>query len=176
MNPVQGWPEVSRKATDAIMGKYGAPQEATPSMLIWHNNGPWKRTIIYRETVDHNFPMPHQDVLEQFIAYDVPADKFDELAQYDGSVIAERTKGEISARCDRENANFLALNLANDIITGSKNVEQARQAYAEAMKAVMAGKPPEMTQRLTFQVNRDFKGNPGVAVMSLDAAKGAGSK
>ena len=31
-----------------------------------------------------------------------------------------RTDGEISAKCDFEGANFLALNFANDIITGKK--------------------------------------------------------
>jgi len=46
--------------------------------------------------------MPHKDVLEQFVNRNVPVEKFKELAQYDGSVIVERTKGEISARCDKE--------------------------------------------------------------------------
>ena len=36
----------------------------------------------------------------------------------DGSVSVHRTVGEISAKCDFEGANFLALNLANDVITG----------------------------------------------------------
>ncbi|MEX2153654.1 MAG: hypothetical protein WD825_09970 [Gemmatimonadaceae bacterium] len=56
----------------------------------------------------HSFPKPHTDLLEQFIDYRVPVDKYDELAAYDGSVIVERTKGEISARCDKEAMNFLA--------------------------------------------------------------------
>lgn len=85
-----------------MIEKYGAPNEYTESMLIWNNNGPWKRTIVYKEEVDHHFPMPHKDVLEQFVNRNVPVEKFTELAQYDGSVIVERTKGEISARCDKE--------------------------------------------------------------------------
>ena len=43
-----------------MIQKYGYPQEATMSRLIWYNNGPWKRTIIYKETVPHNFPTPHK--------------------------------------------------------------------------------------------------------------------
>ena len=39
---------------------------------------------------------------------------FDELAAFDGAVIVERTKGEMSARCDREAANVLALNLVSE--------------------------------------------------------------
>lgn len=54
------------------------------------------------EEIDHSFPMPHKDVLLQVINYRVPPDKFDDLAEYDGSVIVERTKGEIAARCDGE--------------------------------------------------------------------------
>lgn len=68
----------------------------------------------------------------------VPPDKFDDLALYDGSVIVERTKGEISARCDQEPMNFLALNLAHDIITGKRSVGDARKTYAEkAMAATL---------------------------------------
>ncbi len=70
-------------------------------MLMWRNNGPWKWTRISRETIPHSFPMPHPDLLEQAIDYRVPVDMFDDLARYDGSVIAERTKGELSARCDK---------------------------------------------------------------------------
>jgi hypothetical protein len=103
-------------------------------MLLWHKNGPWKRTIVNKEEVDHDFPMPHKDVMEQFVNYKVPPEKFDELAKYDGSVIVERTKGELSARCDKEEANFLALNLANDIIQGKKSVDEAREFYGESIK------------------------------------------
>ncbi|MBU1211942.1 MAG: hypothetical protein KJ587_11795 [Alphaproteobacteria bacterium] len=169
-----GWPKVARKAADAMIKKYGSPSEATENMFVWYNNGPWKRTIVYKEEADHEFPMPHKDVLEQFVAYEVPSDKFDELAAYDGSVIVERTKGEISARCDKEGANFLALNLADDIVTGEKSVEEARQAYAEAIQAFMAGNPPDSMKGLTFNVNRDYSGDPGKTIID-NAATGASS-
>ena len=64
-------------------------------MVAWHNNGPWKRSIVYKEEVTHLFPKKHVDVLQQFIDYKVPVDKFDDIASYDGSVIVERTKGEM---------------------------------------------------------------------------------
>ena len=98
----------------------------------------------------HDFPMPHPDLMEQVIDYKVPPGKFSDLAMYDGSVIVERTKGEISARCDKEEANFLALNLAHDIITGRHSVEEARKMYAENIKALMAGQKPAYTQKLQF--------------------------
>jgi hypothetical protein len=114
-----------------MIEKYGQPDEVTAMRLVWHDNGPWKRTIVTKEETDHAFPMPHKDVLEQVIDYRVPTDKVDDLAKYDGSVIVERTKGELSARCDKEEANYLALNLANDVATGKKSPADAREQYAE---------------------------------------------
>ncbi|HET9494615.1 MAG TPA: hypothetical protein VFR15_10320 [Chloroflexia bacterium] len=110
-----------------------------------------KRTIIYRDEVPHNFPKPHTDLLEQFIDYQVPVDKYDDLAAYDGSVVPERTKGEISARCDMEEMNFLALNLAHDIVTGARSVEDARQYYADTAVAFMMDRPAPYTEGLRFK-------------------------
>ncbi len=110
-----------------------------------------KRTIIYRDEVPHNFPKPHTDLLEQFIDYQVPIDKYDDLAAYDGSVVPERTKGEISARCDMEEMNILALNLAHDIVTGQRTVDDARQFYADTATAFMMDRPAPYTEGLRFQ-------------------------
>jgi len=149
---IAGWPATPQEVARKTMAKYGRPNETTPTMLVWHNNGPWKRTIIYRDEVQHDFPKPHTDLLEQFIDYQVPLGKYDDLARYDGSVIAERTKGEISARCDKEEMNFLALNLANDVATGRRTVDDARRFYAETAMAAMNGDMRPYTQRLQFEV------------------------
>lgn len=122
---IRRWPPTPREAATTVMSKYGPPQEATPSMLRWSGTGPWKWTMLWREEAPHRFPQPHVDVLEQAIDYRVPPDKASELAAFDGSMIVERTKGELSARCEGEEANFLAINLAHQIVTGRMGVEQA---------------------------------------------------
>jgi hypothetical protein len=147
---VQSWPMDAKKAAEMMIQKYGEPDEATSMRLVWHDNGPWKHTIVTKEETDHAFPVPHKDVLEQVIDYRVTPEKFDDLAQYDGSVIVERTKGELSARCDKEEANFLALNLANDVASGQKSVPQAREYYARAIRDLMAGKKDPYVQKLQF--------------------------
>lgn len=149
---LESWPETPRDVAMTIMDKYGQPDGVTESMLIWHDTGPWKRTIVYRDVVQHNFPVPHPDLLEQTIDYQVPVEMFDDLAAYDGSVIAERTKGELAARCDKEAANFLAINLAHDVVTGQRTVEEARQFYAETIEAVMNGETPPYTQGFQFEL------------------------
>ncbi len=135
-------------------------------MLMWRNNGPWKWTRISRETIPHSFPMPHPDLLEQAIDYRVPVDMFDDLARYDGSVMAERTKGELSARCDKEGANFLAINLANDIATGRRTVDDARAYYARAMMTFkQTNQMDPYMQRLQFQMPRQDSRDPDRAVI-----------
>jgi flavin-dependent dehydrogenase len=157
---LQDWKKKPQQVARDIMKKYGPPQEVTMNRLIWHNNGPWKRTELENVEIDHKFPLPHKDMLMQVVAYNVPADKFDELAQYDGSVIAERTRGELAARCDKEAANILALNLAHEIINGKRSVEEAKKEYGEQIVAFATGKSAPLTQKLNFQPQKNA-GDPG---------------
>lgn len=128
---MESWPEQSREAAQLVIEKYGQPSEATDSMLVWHGAGPWKRIVATKTFYEHHFPVPHIDAVESFIDYKVPPHMFTPLAEFDGSVVVERTAGEVSARCHDEEANKLALNLMHDIVTRSKTVEQARRYYAK---------------------------------------------
>lgn len=159
-----GWHRASQEAATAMMARYGPPNELTPTMAVWHNNGPWKRTIIYREAVPHSFPMPHPDVMEQFVDYRVPVDRYDDLAAYDGSVIAERTRGEMSGRCDKEGANFLAVNLAHEIATGRRTAEDARRVYGEQIRMMMNNQMTPYTSGLMFRPAADA-GDPDRPIM-----------
>lgn len=114
-----------------IIRKYGYPQEVSMGKLTWYNNGPWKRTIVYRETVPHNFPTPHPDFLEQTIDYQVPVHLYDDIAAFDGSAYPDRTKGEASVMCDDEAMNFLGLNVMHEIVTGQRDVEGAKMFLAQ---------------------------------------------
>ena len=146
------WPAASREAIRFMMEKYGPPAAIAPAMALWAKTGPWKRTIVFAAEVPHEFPMHHTDVMQQWIDYKAPPELYDELSRYDGSVVLERTSGEISARCDKEAANFLALNLAHEIVTGKRSVEEARRTYAEQIMAMKAKRPAPYTQRLIVQV------------------------
>lgn len=157
---LERWPAKPREVANAMLAKYGQPHEATATVMVWHNAGPWKRTILSREETPHDFPKSHVDLLEQFIDYRVPVDKFDELAAYDGSVIVERTKGELSARCDKEEMNFLAINLAHDVAAGRRTVDEARRFYAETAMAFMNGDKRPYTQGLQFTVTRGKTADP----------------
>jgi hypothetical protein len=151
VNPnVSGWPKASQDATKEAVSKYGNPNEATATMLVWYNNGPWARTVIYKEEISHDFPMPHTDVMQQWVSLKVPEGKVDNLFEYDGSVVVERTTGLVSARCDKEGANFLALNLAYDIINGRRSVKEARDYYTRSIKEMKMGKMDPYMTKLNF--------------------------
>ncbi len=152
---ISDWPKMAQKAANEIINKYGLPNEATPSRLIWFETGPWKRTIVYRDEVPHNFPQPHSDVLEQFIDYRVPPEMFSELARFDGSVVVERTKGEVSARCDMEAANILAINLMHEIVTGRMTAEEAREVYSETSAAYVVNRPAPLAEAFQFPLPQE---------------------
>ena len=149
------WPDGTKEVIEKTIEKYGAPQEAAASVFAWHNNAPWKRTIIYKEEIAHDFPMGHFDDMQQFIDFRVKLEKYDDMAKYDGSVLLERTNGEMSARCDKEEANFLAINLAHDVAHGKRTPDATRKYYANAIKQFMAGKTVPYMQKLQFDVPRD---------------------
>ncbi|MEX0929238.1 MAG: hypothetical protein WDZ53_07505, partial [Balneolales bacterium] len=150
---IQDWPEVAQKAAQSMLDKYGEPDGVTNDRIHWNEAGDWGFTEVRSEEIDHNFPMPHKDVLYQEIDYQVAPEMYSTIVQYDGSVIMERTKGTIAARCDKEGANYLAINLTHEIASGEREIEEARQFYAETMKnMMMQGESSEYLEGFVFDV------------------------
>ena len=155
MPDVKNWPEASRMAVKEITDKYGKPDGVTSNELIWMKKGVWKKICIDKKESKHSFPIEHTDMMQTTISYKVPMETMDELGKFDGSVSFDRTQGTMSARCDKEGNNFLALNLANDIITGKKSVEEVRKAYGDIVKEKMNGGNPIYMQKLTFETQEN---------------------
>jgi len=162
---MKGWSESSKLAVLDMIKKYGAPNEISKTMMEWHYNGQWKKTVVYAKTFEHNFPSPHKDVIEQWIEYKVPADKFSELAAFNGSVVCNRSTGEVSARCNTEEANFLSINLVNDIVNNKQKAETARDYFARATQNHINGKTPIYMKAIQFNLingKTNFKDKPTV--------------
>jgi hypothetical protein len=175
---IRTWPDESREAAQTFIDAHGEPAEASASLLIWDDVGQWKRVVASRTFYEHDFPAPHIDSVRSIIDYRVPADRFTPLAEFDGSVIVERTAGEISARCHDEQANFLALNLAHDIVTGSKSVQEARAYYAKEFLDFRRKKPTPYMEKLHFAPPK-ATADPDTRMLSdedLEAAMREGEK
>ena len=163
---IKDWPKGPQESAQRLVDYYGQPDEYSSSWLVWYNTKDgWKRTVLSAEEVPHNFPAPHTDYLEQFINYRVPVSMFCDLAEYDGSVIAERTKGELSARCGGTSMNFVAINLAHDIITGKLSVAEARSEYTRLYQAYQNGDKPPYTQGFQFPLPKDDTKDPDTVTL-----------
>lgn len=148
---IAAWPEESREAAQVVIDAHGEPAELSVSALIWSDTGGWKRIVAQRAFWAHDFPAPHHDSVETFIDYRVPVEKYTAVAEFDGSVMVERTSGEVSARCHDEEANRLALNLMHDIVAGTKDVAEAREYYAKEFIDARRKQPTPYMDRLTFE-------------------------
>lgn len=147
---IADWPEESREAASLVIKEFGEPHEVTDSLLIWNGVGQWKRVIASRAFYQHDFPVPHTDSVESVIDYRVPIEQFGPLAEFDGSVVVERTAGEVSARCHDVQANSLALNLTHDMVTGTKTVDEARAYYGKEFLDYRRNKPTPYMDALAF--------------------------
>lgn len=162
---IQNWKPEAKKAAQKVIETYGEPDEVTDRRLVWHDNAPWKRTEVINEEIEHNFPMPHHDMVYQTVDYDVPVEKASELLEMTGSLIIDRVKGELTARCDKEEANFLSINLAHQIVEGEITSEEGREKYAQAMKDK---KHPELLQDFAFAPPQQPQNDPGVEFGARD--------
>ncbi len=63
----------------------------------------------------------------------------------------------MAARCDKEAANFLAINLAHDVVTGKKSASEARKAYTEAVAEM---KHPAYMKGLLFTAPTGMRATP----------------
>ena len=59
----------------------------------------------------------------------------------------------------------LALNLAHDIITDDKSVEEARQAYGEMIQQKMAGETPDYMTGFAFPMSEGDTTDPDVTTI-----------
>ncbi len=149
------WPELTQVAARATIEQYGQPDAATDRLLIWTNKEPWQRIIVYRDAVSHSFPMVHQDFLENTVRYRVPEDKVADLLRFDGGLVIDTTRGELSSHCDAEKSNILALNVAHEVATGKRDVADARRFLRDTMMKSMAGKSSPYMEKLMFPIEAE---------------------
>jgi hypothetical protein len=129
---------------------YVYPNEATLTALTWKKNGQWKRSTIYKEPVLHQFPLPHAAYIENTIDYKVPEDKMNDLAKFNGSLVIDHMKGEVSARSRHESLNRLTLNVMHDIVIGKRSLEDAIEFFIYQYRAFDEGFTSDYLTHLLF--------------------------
>lgn len=151
---INAWPENTKIAALYLIQKYGAPDGVTAERLSWNDKDPWSRVTLFREGVSDNFPTTHRNFLENTIHYSVPQEKAGELIKFDPALTVDRTAGTLSARSDSEQANILALNLADEIVRGKRDVDSARVFMRDTLRKSAAGKSSPYTDHLLFPMEK----------------------
>lgn len=156
----QGWPESSVKAAGEMIDKHGEPKEVTEDTLVWSKVAPFERIVVNKKVYSSKFPILHQNAVSHTVTYKVPVNKVEEVRKLSSDIMIDSTKGEMTASGDSEAMNNLALNLANDVITGKLTPEQARTRFGKENLSYLDGNKTAYTQTLNFgkQINTSDKG------------------
>ena len=158
---VQGWDSEPREAAETLVQRYGPPDEMGDRRLTWYEREPWYHISVYRDKIPHNFPKKHSDYLEHAIHYQVPPERFNDVAMFDGSAWADRTKGVLHARCDKEGLNMLTLNLVHEIVSGTRGVDDARHVYTENAGKLAMGTLTDYTRATDVRAGHRLRRRPG---------------
>lgn len=117
------WPEFHKQIIQEITAKYGQPNESTSDQIIWNNNGPWIKTVVKKTELT----MP----LEQTAKIDVPSDKMGDVSLFNTNVVVDSTTDEVTSSANKEDLNFLSLNLTKEIVNGNISPMEARRQYSD---------------------------------------------
>ncbi len=156
---IQSWPAPSRALARALIVKYGTPHSFGEHALYWYDNGPWRRTVVHRDGTGGSFLRRGADILEQTAAYPVGADSAGELKEIAPGIYADAAAGEVTSRAESEAMNFLALNLAAEVLSRAMSEDDARRAYRRTRRLAGSGKSSPYLDGLAFETQRDGDSN-----------------
>lgn len=153
------WPTFSYRLARLMITRYGQPAQTTDHSLVWFDNGPWKKTVVYRAPPGERALGRNSGRLEQSVAYRVPEGGLGALARFDRGIEADVKAGRLIARSNDESENFLALNLADEVLQGRRTAKEASDFRRMASRLREAGKYSPYLEGLLF-VRGDQLTNP----------------
>jgi hypothetical protein len=147
---IRDWPEHPRLVARAMMEKYGPPDLLGPTFMEWAPNSSWLRIVVFRFAAATD-PTGEDEVLAQSVSYVVPQSKRDALSEFGHNLRYDPQSFELTSRSASEEANFLALNLADDIVGGRKEVDDAVRFFRKTLAQAQAGRWSPYLEKLLFK-------------------------
>ena len=144
-------PDRMNRGLDGMIEKYGRPDRMETDRVVWEKKGPWKRIVVWDDMGARQMDMAEDKNIEEIISYLVPEDKRLAVEGFSKRIKVSADGAELSARSASEGRNFLALNLADEIIRGVKTPEEAGAFDAATLQLADAGKPSPYMKGLLFQ-------------------------
>lgn len=146
---VNRWAPPSAAAGRQLLEEYGTPDDVTPSRLTWYHHGDWKRTVVRNREPVYRSPADVA-VIEQTVDYPLTQAQAIKLLTFSDDLQIDLRRGELSSRSNREELNYLTLNLADEIARGDKSVAEAKTAFIRQLELSAAGKSSPYTGGLLF--------------------------
>jgi hypothetical protein len=150
---IRKWPAPARAIARVMLEKYGKPAQFDDHLLVWFNKGAWKKTIVARQGLRRAADGTQRDFLQQTVGYIVPEAKVAELKRFNDRVEVSTTAGELTFTSNSEATNLLALNLADEIVTGKRSVADARAFFTKTTRLSASGKSSPYRDGLRFEVD-----------------------
>lgn len=148
---IASWPGIPQAVARLLIAKYGEPNTFDDGSLVWYDNGEWRKTVVYRKAPGRFMGLHARDILQQTVAYSVPDAKIGDLKAFDDRIKYDKASGELSAISEDENLNYLALNLADEIVADKRSPQEARDFYRKTLRLSESGKSSAYTGGLLFQ-------------------------
>ncbi len=137
------WYDSPRREAERLIELYGPPDEVAPALATWRERGPFKRIAVHGDSPD--------TYLEHAVAYRAPPEAFEALSRFGHGVRFDPRNGELSARSNLDSLNYLALNLADEVVKGVRSPENADDFYVRTARFAVFGKSADYMARLRFE-------------------------
>jgi len=147
---LRNWSSFSELRAAWLMERYGPPDLIRHDRLVWYDRGPWRRIEVW-DVLPYYVPASGPDNMAETVLYWVPAERVPELKRFRRAVQVSRDGKELTSRGTSEAVNFLALNLADEVIKGEKDPRQAREFYDRTLELWRAGKSSPIMRGLRFR-------------------------
>lgn len=147
---ITGWPTLAQRMALLTIERYGRPDAVAEDALVWRGNGPWLRTTVHSRALTRRAYRRDVDFLENTVRYDVPRRLRADLARFDPGLSWNAALGELSSRAESEELNMLALNLADEIIQGVRDVDEALSVRERILRFSASGKASPYLRGLKF--------------------------
>ncbi|MCR4297113.1 MAG: hypothetical protein NUW21_16395 [Elusimicrobia bacterium] len=144
------WPVLARRMARLTIERYGRPDAVGEDALVWRGNGPWLRTTVHSRALTRRSYRRDVDFLENTVRYDVPRRLRADLARFDPGLSWNAALGELSSRAESEELTFLALNLADEIVKGVRDVDEALSVRERILRFSASGKASPYLRGLRF--------------------------
>lgn len=150
LEAITGWPTLAQRTALLMMERYGRPDAVAEDALVWRGNGPWLKTTVHSRALTRRSYRRDVDFLENTVRYDVPRRLREDLARFDPGLSWNAARGELSSRAESEELNMLALNLADEIVTGVRGLDDAVAVRERILRFSASGKASPYLRGLRF--------------------------